>query len=89
MRTTMNVSLPKDLKRWVDEQVKTGGYGTASEYVRDLLRRSRERHLRRRIDSMLIEAADGGIHTVMDDADWTAIRSAARKAATKPAGKRR
>ena len=42
----MNVSLPEDLKHWVDEQVREGGYGTASEYLRDMLRRAREREAR-------------------------------------------
>ena len=89
MRTTMNVSLPKDLKHWVDEQVEAGGYGTASEYVRDLLRRSRERQVRRQIDSSLLEAVQSGANTVMDDADWAAIRRDARAGASKPSGKRR
>ena len=34
----MNVSLPEKLKEDVDGRVETGGYGTASEYVRDLIR---------------------------------------------------
>ena len=32
--STMNVSLPDDLKCFVDEQVATRGYRTSSEYVR-------------------------------------------------------
>jgi antitoxin ParD1/3/4 len=79
----MNVSLPKDLKQWVDEQVKEGGYGTASEYLRDMLRRAREREARRKIDDQLIEAVQSGANKVMDDADWTSIRKSAR-AAVKP-----
>lgn len=35
---TMNVSLPDLMKEWVDERVKSGQYGNASEYVRDLIR---------------------------------------------------
>ena len=46
--TTMNVSLPDELKSYIDEQVGGGTYGSTSEYVRDLIRRDRERqHLRR------------------------------------------
>ena len=78
MRTTMNVSLPTDLKQWVDEQVKGGGYGTASEYLRDMLRRARTRDARRRIDLMLVEAVESGATTVMNDADWASIRKAAK-----------
>jgi len=79
----MNVSLPRELKKRVDEQVKTGGYGTASEYLRDLLRRARERQLRRRIDAGLVEAVQEGAQAVMDESDWASIRRAARAEVTK------
>jgi hypothetical protein len=32
----MNISLPDSLKSFVDEQVTQRGYGTSSEYVREL-----------------------------------------------------
>lgn len=35
----MNISLPNSLKAFVDEQVGQRGYGTGSEYVRELIRR--------------------------------------------------
>lgn len=89
MRATMNVSLPLDLKRWVDKEVKAGGYGTASEYLRDVLRRARERKLRRQLDAMLVEAVEEGAHTVMDRADWASIRKSARAAAARAAKSRR
>jgi antitoxin ParD1/3/4 len=38
----MNVSLPEELKDFVDEQAKRG-YGTSSEYVRELIRRDQDR----------------------------------------------
>ncbi len=36
---TMNVSLPDQMKDWVEEQVATGRYANASDYVRDLVRK--------------------------------------------------
>ena len=39
---TMNVSLPEAMKKWVNTQVKTGRYGNASDYVRDLIRRDQD-----------------------------------------------
>lgn len=43
----MNISLPESLKTFVDEQVSQRGYGTSSEYVRELIRRDQDRtHLR-------------------------------------------
>ncbi len=50
----MNISLPESLKTFVDEQVSQRGYGTSSEYVRELIRKDQERqHLR----GMLLEGA--------------------------------
>jgi antitoxin ParD1/3/4 len=41
--STMNISLPDTLKSFVDEQVSQRGYGTSSEYVRELIRRDQDR----------------------------------------------
>lgn len=41
--STMNISLPEPLKKFVDERVSKSGYGTSSEYVRELIRRDQDR----------------------------------------------
>jgi antitoxin ParD1/3/4 len=52
--STMNISLPEALKSFVDEQVAARGFGTSSEYVRELIRKDQERqHLR----GLLLEGA--------------------------------
>ncbi len=38
----MNISLPDDMKAFVDEEVRTRGFMSSSEYVRDLIRQQRE-----------------------------------------------
>lgn len=40
--TTMNISLPAEMKAFVDEQVREKGFMSSSEYIRDLLRDQRE-----------------------------------------------
>jgi antitoxin ParD1/3/4 len=52
--TTMNISLPESLKEYVDEQVAERGYGTSSEYVRELIRRD---HDRTRLRQLLLDGA--------------------------------
>lgn len=39
----MNVSLPDAMKSFVDQQVAERGYGTSSEYVRELIRKDQQR----------------------------------------------
>jgi len=56
----MNISLPETLKSFVDSQVSDGGYGSSSEYMRELLRKEQDRvRLRRLIlDGMESELMD-------------------------------
>ena len=43
--TSLNVSLPETLKRYIEGQVASGDWGTPSEYVRELIRQDKERRL--------------------------------------------
>ena len=52
--STMNISLPETLRSFVDTQVSDGDYGSSSEYVRDLLRKERDRV---RLREMLLNGA--------------------------------
>lgn len=40
---TMTVSLPEQMKEWIEGLARTGEYSTTSDYVRDLVRRDKER----------------------------------------------
>jgi antitoxin ParD1/3/4 len=51
---TMNISLPDSLMSFLDEQVRLRGYGTSSEYVRELIRKEQDRQ---RLRSLLIKGA--------------------------------
>jgi len=56
--TSLNISLPEALKDHVEGQVATGDWGTPSEYVRELIRRDKERRLSN-LEQELIAAAKG------------------------------
>lgn len=38
----LNVSIPPQLKSWIEHRVAEGRYSSASDYVRDLVRRDQE-----------------------------------------------
>lgn len=40
---TMTISLPDPMKDWIETRVREGHYGSASDYLRDLVRRDREK----------------------------------------------
>ncbi len=71
----MNVSLPAELKSFVDERVGDGGFGSTSEYVRDLIRRDQDRERLRRI---LLDGAASSPGPVADDAYFDSLRNSAR-----------
>jgi antitoxin ParD1/3/4 len=57
---TMNIALPESMKHFVQSQVSEGGYSSASEYVRELIRADQRRKAEERIDALLIEGLDSG-----------------------------
>lgn len=62
---TMNISLPDNLKGFVDEQVAERGYSTSSEFVRELIRKEQDRqHLRK----LLLEGAASPLEGPADNA---------------------
>ncbi|MBX9611688.1 MAG: type II toxin-antitoxin system ParD family antitoxin [Burkholderiales bacterium] len=77
---TMNISLPDTLKSFVDEQVGQRGYGTSSEYVRELIRKDQDRlHLR----DLLLKGASSRAAPPADEAYFTALRERVQSG-TKP-----
>ena len=59
---TMNVSLPEQMKHWVESQARTGRYSNASDYVRDLIRRDQERAGEiARMQALIAEGLESGV----------------------------
>lgn len=75
---TMNISLPDSLKSFVDEQVDQRGYGTSSEYVRELIRKDQDRlHLR----NLLLAGAESTMAAPADAAYFDTLRARVRQRA--------
>ncbi|NOY91054.1 MAG: type II toxin-antitoxin system ParD family antitoxin [Deltaproteobacteria bacterium] len=70
--STMNISLPETLKAFVDHQVSERGYGTSSEYVRELIRKDADRLLLRRL---LLEGAASAPEAPVDASYFNALRT--------------
>lgn len=69
--STMNISLPDSLKSFVDEQVTQRGYGTSSEYVRELIRKDADRQ---RLRGLLLDGAASSPTTPADAGYFAAMR---------------
>jgi antitoxin ParD1/3/4 len=75
----MNVSLPDQLKEFVDNQVGSGRYGTVSEYVRELIREDERRKSQEKLEALLMEGLQSGKPTEMTRKDWAEVRAEALK----------
>lgn len=64
---TMTVSLPDPMKEWVEAQITNGAYASSSDYVRDLIRRDRERRTQEisldELRSLVADAKASGVGT--------------------------
>lgn len=78
--STMNISLPDSLKSFVDDQVTTRGYGTSSEYIRELIRKDQDRL---QLRNLLLEGAASAPATEANTHYFDSLRNRARRHARK------
>ena len=76
---TMNISLPDQLKEFVDHQVGSGRYSTVSECVRDLIRDDEKRKAQEKLEALLVDGLQSSQPTDMTLQDWEDIRREALK----------
>jgi antitoxin ParD1/3/4 len=57
---TMNISLPESLKDFVEGQVKSGEYSSASEFIRTLVRREQKDREREELEVRILEGLSSG-----------------------------
>jgi antitoxin ParD1/3/4 len=76
--STMNISLPNSLKSFVDEQVSERGYGTSSEYVRELIRKDQDRQ---RLRGVLLAGAATASASPANATYFEGLRDRVRRAA--------
>jgi antitoxin ParD1/3/4 len=72
----MNVSLPDDLKEYVELQTQHG-YSTPSEYIRELIREDRKRRAREKLDALLLEGLNSGDPVPVDAKFWSGLKQEA------------
>jgi antitoxin ParD1/3/4 len=72
--TTMNISLPEEMKAFIEAQMAQEGYASASEYLRSLIREAQKRRAKQEIEAKFREALESGPATPMTHEDWAALR---------------
>lgn len=70
---SMNISLPEGLRAFVHEQVATG-YGSVSEYIRELIRTDQLKKQQESLERQLLESLAGGQGRPLSKADIAAMK---------------
>ncbi len=73
---TMSISLPDSLKCFVDDQVRQRGYGTSSEYVRELICKDQDRL---QLRGLLLAGAASDLGAHADGTYFDGLRKRVRK----------
>ena len=70
----VNISLPDQLKEYIDTQIGSGRYSSASEYVRQLILEDEKRRAQESLEALLLEGIASGEATEFTRREWDEIR---------------
>ncbi|MCC6328722.1 MAG: type II toxin-antitoxin system ParD family antitoxin [Acidobacteria bacterium] len=57
---TMTISLPDQLREFVEAEVSSGNYGSASELFREMVRERQKQKTQERLETLLLEGLESG-----------------------------
>ena len=72
----MNISLPEALKSYVDQQVTELDYSSSSEFVRELIRKDKDRN---QLRQLLLNGAASPLGKAVDTEYFGSLRERARR----------
>ncbi len=75
---TMNISLPDEMKAFIEARISSEGYASASEYFRALVRDAQRRQAKIELEAKLLEGLRGP-SVEMTREDWDSIEREARE----------
>jgi putative addiction module CopG family antidote len=73
----ITIDLPENLAIYFQDQITTGEYPSASDYIQALIRADQAR--KNRLEALAIAGVNSGPSTPMTQADWHSIRAAVRQ----------
>ena len=70
----MKISLPESLTAFVEQQVASGKYADAEQYLRALIEADQKQKAREHLEALIQEGLDSGPASEMTARDWEHIR---------------
>jgi antitoxin ParD1/3/4 len=77
--TSLNISLPKALKVYIQGRVAAGTYSTPSEYIRGLIRDDQKRRAQEKLEAALLEGLKSGPASETSPSYWADKRKYLRE----------
>jgi antitoxin ParD1/3/4 len=75
--TSLNISLPDDMRAFVEAELSQEGHASASEYVQALIRNAQKKRAKQELEAKFREAIESGPATPMTREDWDSIEEEA------------
>jgi len=75
---TMNISLPENLKDFVESQVQSGDYSSVSEFMRTLVRREQKDREREQLELRILDGLGSGDAVEVTPEMWNQLRQRLR-----------
>ena len=63
-------SLPDQLKSHIDQRVSHDGYGSSSEFIRDLIRKDQAEEAEKKLVSLIQDGLESGNPIMVDNSYW-------------------
>ena len=76
---TTNIAVPEALQEFVQARIVEGGYGSASEYIGELIRSDQKQHALTILGEEILKGARSGPSAPMTGGDWQEIRDEVRQ----------
>jgi antitoxin ParD1/3/4 len=78
MATALSFAFPEPIVEYIDKRVATGGYGSRSDSIQDLVRIDQREQAKRRLQELVAQGLESGPATAMSAADWVDMEVVAR-----------
>lgn len=69
----INISLPDEIRVYIEAQITTGAYGSISEYFLDLVQRDQKCKAREKLEALLLEGLNSDVQEVTPEF-WQCLR---------------
>ena len=87
--STVTISMPESLRKFVDVQMKRQGFGNVSEYFRALVREQQAREADSQLEELLLEGLKSGEDIEVTTEFWKDLKAEAAALLKKHPPKRR